>query len=590
MSYYALQSFILPGYDFPADETLYLRSINENVNLDRNKTVLNFDKNGIVSFDTYYNSFTVSKWKESCSFQDLLLNMTGTGRFQVKFGLHRLGQEHVFLGEYDVDLSESETSLPIPSWGEFERGMLYVTVKCLSGSGALSALSWATTSQPITDVKLGIVITHFNRKKFVLPAIKRLKAGLLEDNFFGGRVDVVVVDNSRNITDEEAQGITLIPNLNLGGTGGFTRGLLSLKDDGSFSHCLFMDDDASCEVESIKRAYMFMSYAKDSKTCLSGALLRDIESYRLFEKGAKFDGVVKPLKQGLDLRHVHDLLLSEEGFNEVDYGAWWFFIFSIAEVENFAFPFFVRGDDIIFGLRNNFNIQTLNGVSCWGEDFGLKSGPMTAYLDTRSHLVHNTSYLGSGFKKTALIISRLFFMNLLSYNYEAARCVSLSLEDFIRGPEAWKGDIDASKARKRVQETVVNEKLVPMCKEDYDLIYSSGLEESKFKFILRILTLNGYLIPSFFMKDDVVYQPKGFRAVFRQIFGIKKVLFFNEVEQSGYVSSYSKRRALKELFIFVKLVLKFGVKFKKLSSSYSASLPEMTSEKFWQNVYEGKEY
>ena len=585
MDSYTLQNFIFPGYDFPADESLYVRLHDEKTTLDRNNPRIDFDRNGTVLFDTYYNSFTVSKWKVSCDFENLLLNLHGSGRFQVKFGLHRLGQEHVFLGEYVVELSDSNLSLLVPAWGDFNRGLLYVSVKCLSDSGFVDEMCWATDTKPNVDVKLGIVITHFNRKQYVLPAIKRLKDQLLDNDFFEERVKVIVVDNSKNITEKESEGITLVPNLNLGGTGGFTRGLLSLKESGDFTHCLFMDDDASCEVESIKRAYMFMSYAKDSKIALSGGLLRDIESYRLFEKGAKFDGVVRPLKQGLDLRGVHDLLLSEEGTYEVDYGAWWFFVFSIKEVENFAFPFFVRGDDIIFGLRNNFKIQTMNGISCWGEDFGLKSGPMTAYLDTRSHLLHNSTYLGTGYFRTISIISRLFIMNLLSYNYEAARCVSLSLEDFMLGPDAWKDDLDASKARKRVQSTVVAEKLVPLSKDDFTLTYPSTLNENRFKSLFRVLTLNGYLLPGALMKDRVVYQPKGFRAVFRQIFSAKSVMYYNEVDGTGYVVTHSKKRALNESLLFAKLLLKFRFVFGDLSKKYSQSLPEMTSEGFWKNVY-----
>ena len=97
-------------------------------------------------------------------------------------------------------------------------------------------------------------------------------------------IGLTVIDNSQNISRDEAQGITLIPNNNLGGSGGFTRGLLHLKDEGSFTHCLFMDDDASCEVESIRRCYHLLQFAVTERFAVSGVLMRELEPYR-FSRG-----------------------------------------------------------------------------------------------------------------------------------------------------------------------------------------------------------------------------------------------------------------------------------------------------------------
>ena len=62
--------------------------------------------------------------------------------------------------------------------------------------------------------------------------------------------------------------------------------------------------------------------------------------------GARFDGLCRPNKCGLDLRYIHDLLVNEEE-EHIDYGGWWFFAFPIKDIKNYAFPYFVRGDDIL---------------------------------------------------------------------------------------------------------------------------------------------------------------------------------------------------------------------------------------------------
>ena len=61
----------------------------------------------------------------------------------------------------------------------------------------------------------------------------------------------------------------------MGGSGGFTRGLMYLEDEKSYTHCLFMDDDASCEIESIRRAYALLQYATTEKFAVAGAQLRE---------------------------------------------------------------------------------------------------------------------------------------------------------------------------------------------------------------------------------------------------------------------------------------------------------------------------
>ena len=58
------------------------------------------------------------------------------------------------------------------------------------------------------------MITHFNRQKYVLPALERLKSQLLDLPEFKDKVSLFVVDNSQNLP--EIDNVTIIPNENLG--------------------------------------------------------------------------------------------------------------------------------------------------------------------------------------------------------------------------------------------------------------------------------------------------------------------------------------------------------------------------------------
>ena len=45
-----------------------------------------------------------------------------------------------------------------------------------------------------------------------------------------------------------------------------------------------MDDDASCEIESIRRTYIMMAFSSDINLSAAGSMLREIEPCRYLRK------------------------------------------------------------------------------------------------------------------------------------------------------------------------------------------------------------------------------------------------------------------------------------------------------------------
>jgi GT2 family glycosyltransferase len=62
-----------------------------------------------------------------------------------------------------------------------------------------------------------------------------------------------VVDNANNVDFDEppCDDLNVVPNRNLGGAGGFARGLMWLRQQCWATHVLFMDDDISLETEAL---------------------------------------------------------------------------------------------------------------------------------------------------------------------------------------------------------------------------------------------------------------------------------------------------------------------------------------------------
>ncbi len=233
----------------------------------------------------------------------------------------------------------------------------------------------AASTRPIRSQVIGpgllISITTFKREKAVRHTVARLDQ-FLSDTQLGDRVHTFVVDNGRSAEIESNDHVTLIENQNLGGAGGFARGLLEARKR-DFTHCLFMDDDASFHMENIYRTYIFLALATESRTAVAGAMINNSHKWRMWENGAVFDRFCHPQFIGTDLRLRDEIFRMEfeSVYNNANgyYGGWWYFAFPLQHVEHFPYPFFVRGDDINFSLANDFLIHTLNGVTSFQDDF-----------------------------------------------------------------------------------------------------------------------------------------------------------------------------------------------------------------------------
>lgn len=533
-----------------------------------------------VKLSTFFNSLSVGIWKKYAYVDDLFLRVRGEGKISIRLWHYSGIEPHMLLQENTIDLYEAP-SIKIERWPELNDGLLYCSIEALD-EVRLSEGGFVTATPPLHDVKMGMVITHFNRKQYVVPAIKRIQTKLLNEAGYAGKIALIVIDNSQNITLDESFGSTVIPNRNLGGSGGFTRGLLHLKDEGSFTHCLFMDDDASCELESIRRTYALFQYAKTEKMAVSGSLLSENETYRLIEKGAFFGRSGKGLKSDLDMRQLHDLL-SAETEEPCNYGAWWFFGFRISDVRSFPFPFFVRGDDILFGLMNRFAIVTLNGIGCWGEDFGIKDAPLPRYLDTRQILVQRVRQDGISAVSTAGFVLKLFIASLFSYNYASAFAVTLGIRDFLKGPEFWTDNMDMSQIRPVIGALSPSEKMEPIDLSGLDIDENGS--SNLFKKVFVFLTLNGFLLPSLYFKEKIVYQPKSFRASFGEVFGYRKILYYDKKNGTGYIAVMDKKRFLYETWAFLTEVGTLMLRYRILKIRYAEALPKLTDETFWRSIY-----
>ncbi|MFM9122427.1 MAG: hypothetical protein ACKOQX_06115, partial [Actinomycetota bacterium] len=85
-------------------------------------------------------------------------------------------------------------------------------------------------------------ITTFNRQDYVKPTVASVLRLEKSVGSLNGKLRVLVVDNARNISFDTEPGapLTVVQNPNLGGAGGFARGIIHLRNEGWATHILLM--------------------------------------------------------------------------------------------------------------------------------------------------------------------------------------------------------------------------------------------------------------------------------------------------------------------------------------------------------------
>ncbi|EGB0326516.1 TPA: glycosyltransferase family 2 protein [Salmonella enterica subsp. enterica serovar Welikade] len=568
-----LQHILMPNNKFGASTSMYINGNQYNIINDR----ITIYPGGRISFDTYYNSFSTILWRKECGISNVSFMASGYGKayfrvllitdtsakYEIISGVEILSREKNRI--IDIDLSTLKYD-----------GLIYIEILSQDEKLIFTSGEWVTSLSPRRFISLGITVTHFNRKEYILPAIKKIKNEILNDEKYNN-ISFIIVDNSRNITTDEAQGIKIIQNKNTGGAGGFMRGLIEYMNHGNITHVLFMDDDVSCEPESIKKAYAILSFVIKNNSAVSGSLFMESSPDVLIEKSGYFDTICRPIFHGRLLNNIESVVECEMLPQRPNYGGWWFFAFPVKHVKYMAFPFFVRGDDILFGMMNKFNIISTNGIACYSEDFATKVSAMTWYLDTRNHIV-NMLLFKKPIRNIIKTYSTFYLSCLLSHQYGSVKAVRLALKHVFSSPTFWEENIDLALIRKEIGDISSKEQMV-QTDIPHDNIDFRDNHESRTRRVIRIISINGILLP---LKNKIIYQSKGSRASLRQIFRYKKIFFHNKKNNTGYIAEVSRTEFFSGMILLISDCISVILFTSPQRKKYSKLVTLLTSVEFWK--------
>lgn len=584
-----LQNFIAPEREICTETDLYVHEIGSvGYDFDTGHYVL--PRSSGLNFDSYFNLFDLTQWG-ACSLDGLFLELTGTGEVEIQITLAQAGRSHEIVHREITTWDDAQPHLcDLSACLNGGGGVLFVRLTALSDRVTLKSARFATPGLPERALpQLTVSITTFQREAEVQATVARLER-FLATFPFGAHIRVQVVDNGDSTDIPQTDHVTTYPNRNLGGAGGFARGLLEAEAAGA-SHCLFMDDDASFHMENIARTYMFLALARDPKTAIAGAMINNTHKWTMWENGAWFNGACRPISNGTDLRDPNAVLQMQFDAAgpqpETVYGGWWFFAYPLAQVSHYPFPFFVRGDDISFSLANDFRIQTLNGVVSFQDDFTEKESAQTLYLDIRNHIVQHLTHdtLARSAFGTARVPLRFIIRSLLRMHYATAEAQLLAWHDVMSGPEFFDTHIDMSARRAAIKALAADEAWQPIAEQPHQERHSRLTRLPRpLRTRIGLVTLNGHIIPFWSRFASHLRLKIGQRGLVYFALGAARVTYMNTDQDKAYTVRHDKKRFYAILWQMIRTTWAFCRNFDTIKAAYHTGYQDMTQKSYWERT------
>lgn len=581
MSLFHLQTITLPGLGPAKDFEFYARNINFPAHERRHDGGVHFYPRDRVSFDTFFNSLSVGRWRGETHIDNVWLVLRGCGAFTVRFGLHQ-AESHRWLETISVNFhSGAEIKIKAPSWPELDSGLLYFEIEAETDA-ILDGGYFATKTPPLQEVRLGVVIAHLGHKERLLQTIRRFRDELRSDWACRHRIELIVVDSFGEIAAEEAAGATVLRTRDLGPSGAFARGLIHLEDRWRFTHCLLVTDDAVFEMESLRRVFALLSYASDPNIALAGCVFADDRPSVTREVGAVFEGECRPVKAGLDARALQNLVALEAPAPEANYASWRFLAFPLLAVKHYPHPLIARGADVLFGLQHAFHIVSMNGVACWIEPPGIEETPGARYHRALARLVLLLAAQEEPDPHVLEELSRRFENLNQSYQYDSAHLITLAIQHVLEGPGFFEAASAIEEVRKQISAFSQVETPAPIVRPA-NLSYPRNKTIGSFKNLIRRATLNGHLMPKAFVRKKLMFQPQADRVDLVEIYKFAGVHY--EHEGVGFVVRMDRKRFLRERREFQRVLRRLRQSFAELRARYREALGAVTGRTNWENIF-----
>ncbi len=416
------------------------------------------DAGKTVSFGTYFNAFPASYWRRWTELDsvNLQLRTEGDGMIVV-YKSNARGVIQRVDAKVVSGVATSTFQLTLAPFGD--GGWYWFDLTATKSDLILQEAEWQGDIEPRLGQdggKATVQITTMNKVEYCINNIRALGENL---DALESVQEILIVDQGtdkvadhpdfENAVKPLSGKFRIINQSNLGGSGGFGRGMYESVNNGS-DYVLLLDDDVVVEPESILRLITFADYCKNP-TIVGGHM------FDMFDRSVlhAFGEVVNPWRTFYDRPHEdmslgHDLAKSNLRSThwmhrrvDVDYNGWWMCLIPTEVIKKIglSLPLFLKWDDAEYGLRaKEAGIATVSfpGAGLWHVSWQDKDDSVgwQAYFHERNRLI--TALIHSPFEKGGSVLRESLFLDVkhaLSMQYYTEEGRLLAIEDLLSGPE-----------------------------------------------------------------------------------------------------------------------------------------------------------
>lgn len=419
-----------------------------------------------VSLCTFFNAFPASYWRRWTNVGSIRLSLKAQGKGSVivfKSNGRGLFSPITTLGvDSSARVTRIETILPLK--GFIDGGYYWFDVK--ADDDAPLTISDAEWDAPVAarrahagdagkTTTASIAITTFNRPSYCHDQLKAIAA---DDNLRRRLDTIYCVDQGTDLVRDQpgfadtarALGgqLTYVRQANLGGSGGYSRGMYETLRAGSSDYVQLLDDDAISEPESIIRAINFADYTR-KPTIVGGGMFHIDNRTILLTLGEHWDphsnmhGAIPGRPYNHDFAK-HPLIESPEWHQrlEADYNAWWMCLIPTEVIRKIGLglPLFIKHDDIEFGLRarrHGFRTVALPGVAVWHQAWHDKDPLRTweEYFVLRNRWIQGLLYCDKPMPRFLREMVAGDVNAGCKLTYSAMKLRNMAMRDLMRGPQ-----------------------------------------------------------------------------------------------------------------------------------------------------------
>lgn len=580
----------------------------------RKRTSITLEPSTRLSGNTYFGRFPASYWQRWTSVSSVIVEalVTGSGRMALRASDFEGEPRTVVVHHIENAKKDTTVQLEAPLDRFLDGGALWLDLETEVGQRlTVSEVRW-TVEPPKRLRPTAVTICTMNRADDCvsnlhaladsLPAMETLSAIYVADQ---GTDTVDSRDGFAEAAERLGGKLHYIKQPNLGGAGGFTRGLYEVAGQAETEHAnvLFMDDDVLLEPDLVIRLTAFANRAANP-LIVGGQMLNLLHPNQL-HVGAEY-ARLNTLEPGQPVTHsltTADLLDVDEETGQPNrqerrldagYNGWWSCLipFEVVQKIGYPLPFFFQWDDAEYSYRaraHGFPTVTLPGAGVWHADFHWKDwDEWHRYFNLRNSII--TAALHSPFDLN--VLSRVLLAQLVRYllgmQYGLSATLIKAVEDFLEGPEILRdGGVTAMREIRELRAQYPETKRHPATEvpgipsNDIGIINSTP-RPSLQRLVLLKRIINVALGKHRFALGAVPTD----EANWWHISQFQTAVVTDASQEGVRVRRYDRQQMVDLAKRGVQVIKRLRKEGRAVQARYQRAVPELTSRKNWKRLYQ----